>query len=616
MSDHPPEDEYRLVIVDLFCGGGGFTTGLIRAIVDEYRSTIAAETGLDPADVHREDVRVQVWLEHNIYLVGVNHWDPAVETYRNAHPFATVLNSKVQVTHPPDVVDGRPVDILLAGPSCIPWSQANGGMAKDDQMRHNPRAVAHFLELLRPTQAMLENVPGFKKWGPLYRNDDGELKMQKDGSLFEDWLETLRNLGYSVDYDTFYASDYGDPQSRKRLFVQARLNYEPEFPDPTHGPADDPDTEPHRTAADIIDFDDLGNSIFTRDIDEPYITPPAHSTMQRLAEGVRRHCDESLAPFADALEAMTDDDVVTLREERLVPAEQAHLAAQALDEPFLVALPSTPATASPATPSSGDFIVKLYNNGHSHPITEPLHTVTSQGRNLGFARTQPYLLRQHNGDGAKPPSVDQDPLPTVTTAGAIRVVSPEFRPLIQPRNGRYRGTHSNPLYQPESQPLHTVTAHNHDGHLVTPHTNVLPTPDGLTSQRPRFTTLTNQQLRLSPDLRNELNARRPDPTPQDSETLTNDSRVALCLPDLYPATLDTKYRMLTPDELAQAQGFSPTYEFARDNKKAKTKLIGNAVPVNLAYNLCKTLLKTTSAPTLSSFGPGPEPAADELTSDD
>jgi DNA (cytosine-5)-methyltransferase 1 len=586
MSEHHTSPEYRLVIVDLFCGGGGFTTGLVKAIVEKYRDTIVEETGLEAGEVTRENVRVQVWLEHNIHLVGINHCDHAVATYRKAHPFADVMNSKVQATHPPDVVGGRPVDILLAGPSCIPWSQANGGMAKDDQKRHNPRAVAHFLELLRPDMAMLENVPGFKKWGPLERDDNGDLTMRKDGSLFEDWLQTLRNLGYSVDHDTFYASEYGDPQSRKRLFVQARLNYEPKFPEPTHGPTDDDSTKPERTAADIIDFEDLGDSIFTRDIDEPYITPPAQSTMRRLAEGIRRHCHDHLKPFAQAIESLDPDDIVSLREDRIVPAEQAHLAARALDEPFLVALPERAPPVQLRPEKMAEFIVKLYNNGHSHAITDPLHTVTSQGRNLGLASTQPYLLRQHDGRGSKPLNVDTDPMPTVATSGAIRIVAPEIKPLVQPRNGRFRDEHSNPLYPPESAPLHTITASNHDGHLVTP-----------------------QSAYLAPKAETPL-GQNPD------ELVEHRSNVALCLPSCFPATLDVKYRMLKPSELAQAQGFPPNYEFVTSSKKETTELIGNAVPVNLAYNLCQTLLETTNAPTLNSFGSGPSPGADELTGDD
>ena len=53
------------------------------------------------------------------------------------------------------------------------------------------------------------------------------------------------------------------------------------------------------------------------------------------------------------------------------------------------------------------------------------------------------------------------------------------------------------------------------------------------------------------------------------------------------ATLDIRFRMLEPKELARAMGFSDAetaYEFA-GNKTEITKQIGNAVPVNLAAAL-------------------------------
>jgi DNA (cytosine-5)-methyltransferase 1 len=58
-------------------------------------------------------------------------------------------------------------------------------------------------------------------------------------------------------------------------------------------------------------------------------------------------------------------------------------------------------------------------------------------------------------------------------------------------------------------------------------------------------------------------------------------------PDKY--TVDIRFRMLQPHELARAMSFGDDYVFS-GTREAKVKQIGNAVPVNLAKELCKAVL--------------------------
>jgi DNA (cytosine-5)-methyltransferase 1 len=51
--------------------------------------------------------------------------------------------------------------------------------------------------------------------------------------------------------------------------------------------------------------------------------------MQRIAEGVRRQCDDRLEPFADVLETLGRDEIRHLREHRMVDAKDAELLAEA-----------------------------------------------------------------------------------------------------------------------------------------------------------------------------------------------------------------------------------------------------------------------------------------------
>jgi len=206
--------------------------------------------------------------------------------------------------------------------------------------------------------------------------------------------------------------------------------------------------------------------------------------------------------------------------------------------------------------------VKYYGTLTAKPVDEPMDTVTAQGGK--YALCTPYLLGQQSGATAR--NVLDESVPTVATRGAIGLYNPTF---ILPRNGSRGGLHSNATYEPEDQPLHTVTARNQDGHAVTPF--------------------------LVEYYGNGYSNSVDKPLP----TVTTRDRFALVVPEAFPFGLDIRFRMLQPRELAAAMGFPPDYEFA-GNKTETTKQIGNAVPVNLAKALTKQLL-VGEEPSLQTF---------------
>ncbi|HEY9301334.1 MAG TPA: DNA cytosine methyltransferase, partial [Phormidium sp.] len=61
-----------------------------------------------------------------------------------------------------------------------------------------------FLEGLKPTFFVMENV--------------SNLKGISGGSLFQEILQNLNNLGYNVSVGILIAADFGVPQLRRRLF--------------------------------------------------------------------------------------------------------------------------------------------------------------------------------------------------------------------------------------------------------------------------------------------------------------------------------------------------------------------------------------------------------------
>ena len=197
------------------------------------------------------------------------------------------------------------------------------------------------------------------------------------------------------------------------------------------------------------------------------------------------------------------------------------------------------------------------------------------------------------------------------------MVSP--RSFILPRNGIARGLHSNPAYGPDERPLHTVTAKNTDGHVVSPY--LVPFYSERPGQDPRthdvdkplptVTATGSSPAVTEPYLvqyyGNSDVASLDDPLP----TVTTKDRFALVVPELYPCGLDIRFRMLKPRELARAMGFPDSYEFA-GNKTDTTKQIGNAVPVNLGKALIRELI-VDETPSLFSFAPEAKPEAETTT---
>lgn len=442
---------------DLFCGAGGTSLGLSRAC--ESRGQ-----GLE--------------------LLAVNHWEVAVETHAANHPWADHRCVAIDQLDPVQATGGK-LDVLVASPECTHFSSARGGRPMSDQKRASGWHVVHWAERLRPSAIIVENVREFLNWGPVGKN--GRPLKSRRGVTFRAWVTALESLGYTVDWRLLTSADHGDPTTRTRLFVVARLGRSPiSWPDATH--AQDPGDsglKPWETARGIIEWDYKGSSIFGRK------RPLAEKTLARIAAGLER--------FGGA---------------------------DGSAEPFLAILRGTSSTRSldrlaPALTASGEHV----------------------------ALVEPFVLSQQSG-GA-PRSV-RDPLPTVSAKGAIQLVEPFLVPHKGERPDQPPRSHS------IDEPAPTVCATGPNFSLVEPF--ILPYYGNATAS----------------------SIDRPTPT------VTTKDRHALVEPT-QNGRLDILFRMLTPRELARAQGFPDGYHFA-GTRTDTVRQIGNAVSVNLAEALCSAVL--------------------------
>lgn len=242
--------------VDLFAGGGGWSEGFQRA------------TGAPPA-------------------VAVNHDEHAIAMHRANHPEAEHHREDVFAVDPIAATRGRPVGWLHGSPDCTHFSRAKGGKPRSKHIRGLAWVLVKWAAAVAPRILSLENVAEFLSWGPL--DADGQPDPRRAGETFAEFLAQLRALGYAVDHRTLCAADFGDPTLRRRLFLVARRDgIAPRWPQPTHGTGR---ALPYRTAAECIDWTDLGRSIFERE------RPLADATCRRIAAGVMRYVAGTGRPF-------------------------------------------------------------------------------------------------------------------------------------------------------------------------------------------------------------------------------------------------------------------------------------------------------------------------------
>lgn len=242
------------LIVDLFAGGGGASTGIEQA------------TG-------------------RYVDIAVNHDPEAVSMHEMNHPQTRHYCEDVFDVDPLAVTNGRPVGLLWASPDCKHFSKAKGGKPVSKKIRSLAWVVVKWARLVRPRVICLENVEEFQTWGPLI---DEMPDPARKGETFRRWLSELRSLGYAVQFKELRACDYGAPTIRKRFFLVARCDGLPIFfPNPTHGKG----LKPYRTAAEIIDWSIPCPSIFGRD------KPLSDNTLRRIANGIFKFVINTKNPF-------------------------------------------------------------------------------------------------------------------------------------------------------------------------------------------------------------------------------------------------------------------------------------------------------------------------------
>lgn len=368
----------RPICVDLFCGGGGASTGISMAV------------GRDPD-------------------VAVNHDPQAVAMHQANHPGTLHVCQDIWTCPPEWACQGREVALLHASPDCTHFSKAKGSAPKRDQKRRDLAwVIQKWAKKVRPNLITMENVEEFTGWGPL--DKDGHPIKALAGVTFKAFIGSLRRLGYAVQWRELRACDYGAPTIRKRLFLIARRDGKPiVWPAPTHGPGR---AHPYRTAAECIDFNHPCPSIFERK------RPLADATLHRIAEGIKRYVVESAKPY--------------IVQANHTASYYRAFRGQSLNDPVQTI------TQAPGMALATPFLTEHANASgqRTFDAQEPLRTQCAQVKGGHFALVSPFLAGAGGPVYAgKPVSVDR-PMGTLMTENHQAVIAPT---LIQTGYGERPG---------------------------------------------------------------------------------------------------------------------------------------------------------------------------------
>lgn len=542
--------EPKFIIIDLFCGFGGTTTGFHQT---GGIAKVIACVNHDPKAIKSH------WLNYP----GVKHFEEDIRTLELG-PLVKHLN-KFRKLYPNAKV------ILWASLECTNFSKAKGGLPRDADSRTLADHLHRYILALNPDYIKIENVVEFMSWGPLDKN--GKPESRRNGSDWLRWCKEVCDHGYYDQWQEMNSANYGAYTSRNRLFgCFAKKGLSIAWPTPTHakrvhtGDMFANILKPWKPVREVLHLDQEGISIFSRKKD---LSP---KTLERIYAGLVKFVAGGEKVFIAKYYSGRPAGKVTSVE---VPA----------------GVLSTVGNQGLVT---ANFILKYNSTNKSgkvssgHSIEEPSPVVSTQGR-LGIVNAQFLDVIYGNG---YPSGVD-NVSPTLRTKDGLALVS--MNQFVNIQMGKSIGqdidspigsiptvpkvnlvtakpfiVNQNFSNGPGSidEPIGVITANRKYHYIVNPsyygHTHDIDSPCPVIVARQD-----KAPLYIVDVTTGDLVGIQVDES--DSEILIKIKEFMV----LY-GIIDIKMRMLMVPELLKIQGFPANYKMVGNQTDAK-KFIGNSV---------------------------------------
>jgi DNA (cytosine-5)-methyltransferase 1 len=555
----PLDDE---ILVDLFAGGGGVSTGIERA------------------------------TKRHVDL-AINHNADALSLHQANHPQTEHLIADVREVCPRKATRGRPVGLLHLSPDCTHHSQAKGGQPRDAKLRALSWIGLRWVGQARPRILTLENVKAIVKWGPLIAKRcnrtgrvvklDGTVAApgervpvqnqflvpdkRHEGRSWRRFVRTLQAFGYEVDVTTLCAADHNTPTTRERLFLAARRDGVPiTWATPTHHKvANTPGQKKWRPASECIDWSIESKSIFGRK------KPLVEATLRRIGHGMWKYVVTSGDPFIVPIANWSRESIDSIHDPVRTVTAWPKGGSLSVITPVMIQ-----AGHGDGKPDG----VKRWGSG-SRDVRMPVGTVTASGGGQAMAAATMVQMGYGEREGQAPRSLDiEQPLGTVVAGGLKHGL---VTACMLQANGGFNNAHCHDI----RRPVTTVTKTGSQQQLIT-------------AQLVEYH-LSNEEkegaLRCAEFMSRYHGSdgqwdhlRDPQASIEDRLAL-----VTVWIKGVPWVIVDICLRMLTPRELYNANGFPKDYVIDRGHdgrifsKRVQVKMVGNSVPPTLAEAMVAAL---------------------------
>lgn len=535
----------KLIYVDLFCGGGGTTTGVHSARIDGRKCAIVA------ACVNHDEKAIQ---SHKSNHKQTLHFTEDITLLYSSSRMGKLVShvQKMQAEHTEAKL------VLWASLECTNFSKAKGGQPRDADSRTLAHHLFPYIHVLNPDMIQIENVEEFMSWGEL--DENGKPISKKAGVDYTKWVnDTCRN-GYWFEHRIMNSADFGAYTSRKRFFGQfARIGEPITWPEPTHAekPSETLFGKPlkkWKAVKDVLDFSDVGTSIFDRK------KPMVDATHERVYAGLIKFVAGGKKEFLVKWNSMN---------------KQKKYTAPSTENPC--------PTVTVQNRLGMCFISKAYSGAPASKnvsIENPCGAITTIDHH--------QFISAYYGTGDNVTSTDR-PAPTVTTKDRLSMV------FIDQQYGN--GSPSS-----ASKPCMTLTANPKQGIVSIEASKYLINPqfsnDGWSIDRPCFTLIAKMDKRPPYLVEVETSSRLPSFIHQDGDCLVyhiyeDDTDIVKKIKEFMSmfGITDIKMRMLRIPELKRIMGFPENYTLIGTQADQK-KFIGNAVEVNIAKAIVEATAKS------------------------
>lgn len=548
------DNNIRLIVIDSFCGAGGVTEGFHRAV----------------------DVRGNKICK---VIIGINHDEKAIESHAANHPdtihfiedFTTLdANRLLPIVEANRKRYSNAKVLFWASAECTHHSKAKGGLPRDADSRSLPEHIERYVKVINPDVIGVENVIEFIDWGPL--DENGKPTKELKGIYYNEWRDSLIDLGYQYDYRTLNAADFGAYTSRIRYFgLFAKQANNIAFPVQTHSKNAINGLQKWNAVKEVLNLDIEGDSIFNRK------KPLVDATLERIIAGIERFVVNKA------------DDVFVSRYNSGSPEHrnlslESHCGVLTTNKRFSIVKTKFISKAFTGRPQNKNqsienpsgtittidhhqIITAYYGNGYNTSVEEPAGTVTTKDR---FALVTSKFMDQQYGM-SKPAHINQ-PAGTLTANPKLNLVSAQWLMDTQ-FNNTGRGI---------NQPAPVITANRKQFYLMNPQFR----NTGGSVEKPCFTLIARMD-KMPPYLieakHGEISIRINE---SDSETMKR--LKSICN---QHGIIDIMMRMLMIDELLRIQGFGDKYKLTGTKADMK-KFIGNAVECNQAKVLAEAIAST------------------------